>query len=441
MKYVEQTKSAILFILVLLSMFLTVSIWTYKPVYPTFETNSDDVEEIMIGEKKELQDILKPYRLLANDDDKLLGTTSTKSMDDMIELMQKWQINDFMLIDNDINMEEVNEYIEKNKRFLFMFNTAIPLNQFSNILKFGEAELPQAAFNRIVVDWANIETRKSVDIYFLNTENKTAYRAHAHVDDVNAYTKSMGDTLKNFMTYEEVERDNALSLYVPTGEIESIEYEYYINEVSVEVFKNMFFPDTPVIDRNAESDNVDRYIDGLALMTLDKYSKVVNYTYPAAENVADISPGKLLRNSFEYINEHGGFTADYRFSSMNVDKHITEYQLYVQGLPVFSGNIGTRIATTWGDDRIFSYRRPYYSLDIGGQTIKKLPTANEIVTYIKNNPEESLEEVQELQIGYYLTQEQERNLFKLEPSWFVVKGNSWQRILNEDVGGRANGLE
>lgn len=441
MKYVEQIKSAVLLFLVLLSICLTVMIWTYKPVYPTIEENNNSVKEISIGEKRELKDVLKPYRILARKEDQLLGTVSSKLMDEVVLMMQQWEIENFMLINNDISEEEINAHLRDNNRVMLMYSTPIPLNQFSNVLRFAEQDLPQAAFNRIVLDWSNLETTKSVQIFFLNTENETAYRANAPVPQYFSLKRNLNEMFKNYIAYEEVEREKALSLYVTTGIIESIEYEYYINELPIELFKNMLFPGTPVLERNIESDNIEKYTDGMALMTLDKYSKIINYAYPAVEGGEDISPGKLLRNSFDFINEHGGFTADYRFSAMNADRKITEYQLFVQGYPVYSGNIATRIVTTWGEDRIFSYRRPYYSLDIGGQTIKQLPTSDQVLQYIKNKEDINFNEIDELIIGYYLTQNEERRLFKLEPCWFVVEGNSRYRILPEDLGGVANGLE
>ncbi len=69
---------------------------------------------------------------------------------------------------------------------------------------------------------------------------------------------------------------------------------------------------------------------------------------------------------------------------MNLQKHIVEYQLYLQGYPVFSSTALTRISTTWGEDRIYRYRRPYYLLDFdleNEMTVKELDSGVDMVHY------------------------------------------------------------
>lgn len=440
MKYIEQIKSAILLFLVLLSATLTIMIWTYKPVYPMIEDNNA-VKEVSIGEKRELKDILKPYRILANTDDQLKGTVSSKMLDDLVNMMQNWEIEDFSLLDNDFTSNQMNEVLRENNRLVFMYNTTVPLNQFKNVLRFTDQELPQASFNRIVIDWNELDSNNNVKLFFLNTENSTAYRADVKIAQKGSFRRVLEESIKNYVSYTEIEREDELSLYLSVGNTEAIEYEYYIDEIQVEVFKKILFPGNSIVDRSDENSQSERYTDSIAIMEFDKQGKVINYVYPTAEGVSDMSPGKLLRDSFDFINEHGGFTTDYRFSAMNVEKHITEYQLFVQGAPVYSNTIATKIVTTWGDDRIFRYRHPYYSLDIGGQTIKELPSSEQVLEYIQNDDELDLNSIDDLVIGYYLTQNEELRLFKLEPSWFMIKGNGWIRITQEDIRGAENGLE
>ena len=46
---------------------------------------------------------------------------------------------------------------------------------------------------------------------------------------------------------------------------------------------------------------------------------------------ADITPSKLLNESVDFINEHGGYNADYRLSFINRAKHIVDYQSCCDG--------------------------------------------------------------------------------------------------------------
>ena len=104
----------------------------------------------------------------------------------------------------------------------------------------------------------------------------------------------------------------------------------------------------------------------------------------------------------------------------------------------------TRIVTTWGDNRIFRYRRPYYSIDSDistVRTVKQLPSGAEVVEGLQNDEDSQMEDIDEIVFGYYLTQDQEEDLFLLDPSWFSISNNEWTRILPEHLGGIDHGLE
>jgi regulatory protein YycH of two-component signal transduction system YycFG len=128
---------------------------------------------------------------------------------------------------------------------------------------------------------------------------------------------------------------------------------------------------------------------------------------------------------------------------MNIGKHIIEYQLFLKDYPIYSNSTVTRIATTWGENRIFRYRRPYYSIESDiERAVKQLPSGAEIVAYLENNEDYLMKDIDEVVIGYYLTQDQNaQKLFLLEPSWFIISNNMWTRISPERLGGTNRGLE
>lgn len=180
-------------------------------------------------------------------------------------------------------------------------------------------------------------------------------------------------------------------------------------------------------------------------MTVDSQNRVINYVYPTAESAAPIPAARLFIDSFNFINDHGGFTMDYRLSSMNIERHITEYQLFIQGLPVYS-DVMTRLATTWGENRIFRYRRPYYSMGTIFQRVQKeLESGEQIVETLRTENNKLFREADEIAVGYELTledSEQDTDLvLVLEPKWFAVTNNTWKRLSPMEVGGDEVGLE
>lgn len=347
------------------------------------------------------------------------------------------------LISSDLSDTKINELLRKDNQLTLFFNEEIPLQVFSNIFTINDKEVPdEVSFTRLILDWSDFETKGQVKLLFLNTEKRELYQAIADVSNETSFLAEVVEPLENYSPYTEVERDSLLSLYVIQGKVEATEYKYLIEDTLPETYKNILFSDLTIV-KNVESGKSEKYADSTSLMTVDTQNRVLNYVYPQAESIALIRSTRLLLDSFDFINDHGGFTADYRFSSMNVGKHETKYQLFLKGYPIYSNSTMTHIVTTWGENRIFLYRRPYYTIEQDiFRAVKQLPSGDEIISYIESNEDYSMKDIDDVVIGYYLTLDQnEEKLFLLEPSWFIISNNSWMRISPERIGGTYRGLE
>jgi regulatory protein YycH of two-component signal transduction system YycFG len=305
-------------------------------------------------------------------------------------------------------------------------------------LKFETEELPEMSFDRIIIDWNDLSKDRKLTVLLLNTTNRTMYRTSIENQGESRVLTTFVDPTKSFFIYTEIKRDNLLSLYTAVNPVDAVKYMYYMNEIPIEKFKRVLFQHQDIVQQSDETATTRKYNDNMSFMTVDTKNRILNYVYPASEGLANIVPSKLLNESFDFINEHGGYNADYRLSFINTDKHIVDYQLYYQGLPVFSTETTTKISTTWGDEQVHKYRRPYYVLEMdipGEMKIKELPSGVEIAEkYIQ-----SQENVKDLVLGYYLVQNPDYS--ELEPAWFILKENSWERIKLEGIGGMTNGLE
>lgn len=443
MKYVEQFKSYLLALLVLLSIIFTLMIWNYKPEYAFIEETQ--VNEVMIGEQKPLQDILKPYRLLFRQNEQFYGTVANDAIHNVYKSLSMWEIHETELIRSNLTDTEMNELLRMDNRLALFYNEAIPLQVFNGIVPFNEKALPDASFTRLILDWSNVPSTNKLQLLFLNTEKRLLLRSTVELPNPVQFMEEVVSPIPEYHTYFEVERDSLLSLYVAQDAMESSQYTYYMDQTSPAIFKNILFSDPSIVQRNTESTQTEKYTDATSLMTVDTQNRILNYVYPQAESIAPIPSARLLRDSMDFINDHGGFTADFRLSSMNVGKHVIEYQLFLQGYPIYSP-VATSIVTTWGENRIFRYRRPYYSIDSGtnitiDQTVKQLASGEEIIEYIKDMKEQPFDEIDEVLVGYHLRQDAKLELFSLEPSWFIISNNEWTRVLPEQLGGEFSGLE
>lgn len=441
MKYIEQVKSITLTLLVLLSIALTFFIWTYTPNYDLIE--QAETQQVTIGEKKELEATLKPYKMLYRFQEEWRGTLSSGAMDGVMTAFSEWQEVNLRQIDTNVSDEAINAMMRKENRFTLFFMGDIPLQAFRSIVPFGEKELPEVSFNRIVVDWKDYRA-KQLNVYFINTNKNYIYKATAQTATGLYFYETIIEPAKEYGLYEEIERESGLSLYTIDEPVEAIKYTYYIDEIQPELFKNVLFADPKLVQRNIDSSNSQKYTDGMSLMTVDTANNTLNYVYPAAESSKSILPSRLLENSFDFINEHGGMTDDYRLILLNEANHQTDYLLFLEGLPVISNETLTRISTTWGDNRVFRYKRPYFSLDMditSEKEITALPSGQAVMEWLKTKPEQDVSELREVVIGYYLSVAENQNLYTLEPSWFYVQNGSWTRITPEMLGGVMYGLE
>lgn len=436
MKHVEQIKSFVLFLLVVLSLILTFSIWSYTPNYQIIEESQ--VEQISIGEQKELYDVIKPYRLLVHENGSFSGTSASTVINDVMETISELNATELRFIQSNLTEERINSMIHSDKQLTLFFSAEVPVNTFRSVLEFSQKELPEISFSHLIIDYSNFSQSKTIQLLFVSEQNRTLYSSDVAISE-DHFDSTFVEAIQKTVPFEEIIRSNALSLYVPVDPVELVQYTYYIDEVSPEIFKEVLFKDPNIVRKNIESATSTKYTDGMAFMTSDTDTKTINYVYPASESVNDIKQSVLLQDSFDFINEHGGMTGDYRYVYSNVAKHTMEYQLFLKGLPVYSSIAPTRITTTWGDTQIFRYKRPYYLLDMditSEKTMKQLPSGVQMVSTLQN-----LDDIDEIILGYYLKQTDNNLLYTLEPSWFVILDGSWTRLTSDSIGGNEYGLE
>lgn len=439
MKYIEPVKSVVLFLLVMLSVVLTFIIWTYTPDYKFIEQTEG--KEILVGPQKKMEDVIRPYKAIYRFDKEFTGTVSNGVMEDIMEAFQGWNILDLMPVNNNITADSVNEMIRTNNCMTVFFTGEIPYSAFNSIFQFSDKELPETTFNRMIIDWSNYNN-KDLQVFFISSNNELLMRSHVSLENANQFVRNIIEPAKTYGTFKEVEQDGFTSLYIANDKIESAKYTYFIEE-KPELFKSVLFTNLNNVLRTDESATTEKYQDGMSRMMIDSKLKSLTYVYPAAESSVRIEPSKLLTDSFEFINEHGGFTSDYRYVSTSTSNNQLDYQLYLHGLPVYSDQAINRITTVWGDNRIFRYKRPYFSFekDIPSEKERKeLPSGSEIIEKIQKLNNIDLSDIDDVVVGFNLTHNQS-TIVTLEPCWFVIRNGISTKLTPELLGGVKNGLE
>ncbi len=432
--------------LVLLSLTLTFTIWTYSP---TYDTNETPILDISIAEKRRIEDVVKPYRLLLSQDEKITGSASSGNIDQVLNLMKSWEIQTVQLQDSEATEEEINEYITSPGRSTFFFTTDVPIKTYSNVLTFANHNLPDAGFDRLVLEWNmpvvgdEIAVTDEMKLYFISTIQRKVYSAVVDKVDKEGFSNRILKPALNFSEYHEIVKEGKLSLFVSNNPIDAVTHTYYLGEVAPERFKDALFNNPSLVRSNPVGTNIQEFTDDSTLMKVDSLTKKLSYVHPASESENSRTPAELIQSSLNFVNEHNGWTDDYRYSRMNPKDQQVDYQLYFQGLPVFSNDTATEITQYWGINRVYRYIRPYYALDTSLSLRKRemqLASGHAVYDILASTPDFDIDSVEELKTGYYLSQSQ-GNQLNLEPSWYYLLNGTWNRVSPETLGGGNFGLE
>ena len=143
LKYIEQLKSVVLVLLIFLSFTLTFAIWTYSPVIQTSEGTTVDIS---IAQKKKMEDVIKPYRMIISQEGELKGSFNSKPIEFILDNMKNWEIQTVELASNKLNTDQINEFIKKPNRASLFFAADVPVEVLGTTLKFAESSFSGCLF-------------------------------------------------------------------------------------------------------------------------------------------------------------------------------------------------------------------------------------------------------------------------------------------------------
>ncbi len=280
----------------------------------------------------------------------------------IVDEIQSWNITDITIVDDNFSAEEFGELARKPNRFTLYFHGEVPLTVYDSVLYFDDqVSVPELSFNRIVVDW-NPET-VVMDIYFISKTNKTLYSAKARAEDYRESQRSILEMGRELAVYGEVNPGGFPYIVVPVEPLEVDKHTYLQEENNPSEFRDALFSDPNAVRRSHVSSYQEEYVDDHARMKVFTDKKKLDFVYPANEDNELAIPSELLEKTIYYVNEHGGWTDEFRYTYMDPRTRTVRYRLFLDGLPVYAdSSLSTEIVQKWGKNGIFRYTRPYYTL-------------------------------------------------------------------------------
>ncbi|PID13970.1 hypothetical protein CSV63_15200 [Sporosarcina sp. P34] len=440
LKYIEIIKSIVLLLLVSLSVLFTFEVWNYSPNYEPMEQLQ--TVDISISEKKTIDEIIKPYKVITNLKDQILGSTDAEKIDRILKEMNTWDLSNLQLVRQDMNKFNIAQTLRQPSQMALYFTGEVPMLVYDNVLPVDDVNIPEATFNRLVIDWS--QSTQAPVIHLLSEVSGLHYQVQVTLPNKTSFLRNVVDVGQSFDEYAEIDRGNAPFLAVPKDPITITRNTYYQEEINPLRFRDALFSDPKAVRRNQVNPTHEEYGDDHAFMNVDTEIKRLSYVMPAVESQEFALPSELLLNTIDFINEHGGWTDEFRYAYMNPYSRYVRFQLYIDGLPVFSDQPGiSEITETWGEMRVFKYIRPYYSLDVNIEPVQeKLPSGVEVAGSLRESEELNFDLIEEITPGYYMIHDIERKLFILQPCWYYLIKDNWFRHTPEELqGGGVIGLE
>ncbi len=452
LKYLEQTKTIVLIVLVLMSVTLTFSIWSYHPNYEKVDkTNAIDIS---MEQKRQISEVVQPYRLLVNQNGDWTGTADTSDMTRVFDELKKWELSDVSAVSNNFSISKLNDLMLLDNRLIFQFDSEVPMPIFQNVLPIIGKKVPEVSFDHMIISWSSLNQddvpANELTVFFSNAKQKQLYRAKIKIQNEKTFEKKILSELKNYPSYTPIQRDDTNTLFLPTEPQKMKQYKYLISSTSIDDFKGALFLTPKIVKMSPDNkEGVDRYSDDKSIMTIDRENYKVNFVDSTAnENQENIQKTNLIMNTFGFINQHGGWTGDYRYSSVDYNAQKVDYQLYIENLPVYETDLGTtKIETYWGNGRIYRYNRPTYKLAYLPQEKNKqieLLSGEKVIQKLMASQSIDFNEIAALRVGFTMKKDVKRSsIYLFEPTWFYKVDGQWHSIdeIDREVGGDTNGLE
>ncbi|KRG07966.1 YycH family regulatory protein [Lederbergia galactosidilytica] len=436
MKY-ETLKSIVLFLLVGLSIILTWSLWTYQPKYEFLDPSN--VHNIMIADPKETAELIKPNRILYHRDNMHYGSQSKEIIRSTIKEISSWNFYD---IGNGTVREpkQIQKLQNGDDRIVIDYPSKVPFEVYKGIIQV-EDPTPNAAFDHVVILSPDV-SKDGASVYFISNEDNRVYESHINPDRLERLFGAMEQNLGTFKEYQELVMPDERLLYVPKDKVEMPKYKYYPEMIDLNEFKNALFRDPSKVQRDPFTNGV-QFTDDTSMMNVDYLTDVLKYVNPGQDSGIHVEQSKaeILKQGIDFVNEHGGWTDDYRYAEMSVYEKKLIFRLYVDNFPVFNENGMTEVTQNWGAEQISEYKRPYFILTvpIPPQTKVELPSGETVLDYLISEKNPKL--LQDLVLGYRLsTDTTTQNVVELEPTWYYLYGGSWLPFDIEEMGRGPDGL-
>ena len=442
MKYIEQIKSIALFLLVFLSLGLTFTIWNFTPT--TLDPIEDPAPPIdaAIADTKKIEQVVRPLKILYHGEENVNGTVDKDEIDLFLKSMRQWKVSELTLLTDKATVKEMEDIMHDPARAVLYYPGTVPFPVFDAMMDIFDTNVPEATFNRMVVNWES-SSNGALVINFLNSESGRIYESVVQLSDFARFEQDIIEPAEQYSPFITDDTIGTLPIYVPEAPVDNSSYVYLYEETPLDKYAERLF------GGQASNLNDGGYTDNTgAFLQKETAVKGLSFAQSKAETADPAIPSELVFNTIKFINDHGGWTNDYYYFGMEpIDQEI-DYRLFINNLPVFGSALSTAMEVKWGatdtQEEVFRYDRPIYVLEPTGRTVtKESATGTSVLAALSRLDEEDRQSVTEILPAYELVRNSNDpdRLLIAEPAWYFKINETWLKLSNDVLGGGPFGLE
>lgn len=422
----ETAKTFILVVLIGISILLTYSIWSYRPDYEYLYDRAyvSEVDMDIGGSEESKKTLVKPESLVFHIHDAHYRFADLDRENTLYEEMQSWTLND-------LTVSASNGVPSDNIQVEFIFPEDLPMELLPSLFSFNEEPaLPSWSFRHMYVTFNQDE--RNLELVFLSVDGRE--QAKAYVNDADIYRRLWAEATDHQEMTKLIQIEGAKRpIYIPEEKVQMTKWSFSARLIDPNLLVNALFDNPSLVTRNLLQDEADDsyYTDSQHGMRVDRHRTSMEFFNPYEADFAPMDSIKLLENSIANINEHNGWTGDYKLVSINHTMNRVRYQMHYNGFPVFDGGGLTTIEQEWRDNDLYQYKRPLVSINNQINADEMMVASGQDIVYAIENDKQfhfEMEHVENIQLGYRLSLDDSSHIVTLSPAWYVKYRDKWHEI-------------
>jgi regulatory protein YycH of two-component signal transduction system YycFG len=418
MKLSEKITRIGLIIMVLLSIYFSMSIWlSTSRKEPNIKEESQLTSTV---NESTATDVFLPLNLIRIEN----GKTVVNNSENLISAVQhELKSASFGKLAEVVtkNAEQMKKYTKIEQGIELLYEGPFLISEYCSIyhLNIDLSDFEDTTdqyFTKIQVDF------KQQKLRFIDTHQSNVYETAVKVDKEEIMTLLN----KEGIQYNEMvlKQDAWATQYYLAQDLKLKKYSYILAAQPVTRFRNVFFTNTDDLHTNEESQDLS-YTSGKESLFADEKVGTIRFK----GNLTKENDGSIYSKSFDYIRRLGKSMGNLRYFDRSDNR--VNYRTFIEGFPVFSNDLKGQVYITINQP---TSNEPNVVIDSSVYTIQiPIPSEEEVTLESTEKLLEQLkaagaqtDQIKSMVIGYtWQTIEEVKQVVDLSPEWYVLYGDTW----------------